>query len=573
MAANERLDQITTLVDEHGFVSVKELSNLCSVSEMTIRRDLQRLDEEQRLRRTYGGATSLRSGSVPPATGEGWPRPSMQEGSIVDRVDVLITSSVDPTYDSMLLDRVEKKSIPIIAESLTIGREETVVSVDNYQGGAALGRWASDYAREHWEGQVFALDLSYRLSNTQARSQGFIAGLKKVLPKAQIVLSINAQSQYKAAYDLTTDALTVHPNINVIFAINDTTAWGAIQACRDLGLSPDSVLVLTFGLEGDTLKNALTTGEYCKVGLAMFPEIVGRVCVEAAIAACESEPLAQELITPYAILTPETLQKFYTPDETGWQIQWDTVKSELSIPLDIDKAMRGETRTSPRRIGLIVPFREHEWYENLISSMQAHAASLKSGLEIVDADRSIQGEMDLRRREIAQLAAEQVQSGDVLLIDSGQMSLYLAEKLVQKKGFTVITNSLPVIEVLKHNAEITLISTGGELHHATGSLLGPTAEAALRELRADKLFLMGTGVTHDFGLSHTNTTEVVMKQTMIRAAREVILLADHTVFGQESVAQVAPTTAVHKLITDEALPASTRLELTQLGIKVIVARI
>jgi DeoR/GlpR family transcriptional regulator of sugar metabolism len=76
----------------------------------------------------------------------------------------------------------------------------------------------------------------------------------------------------------------------------------------------------------------------------------------------------------------------------------------------------------------------------------------------------------------------------------------------------------------------------------------------------------------DFGLSHTNLAEVTVKQAMIRAAREVILLADHTKFEQESVVQIAPVSSVHKVITDNALPASTRLDLTKLGIEIIIAR-
>jgi DeoR family fructose operon transcriptional repressor len=60
---------------------------------------------------------------------------------------------------------------------------------------------------------------------------------------------------------------------------------------------------------------------------------------------------------------------------------------------------------------------------------------------------------------------------------------------------------------------------------------------------------------------------------MIRSAREVILLADHTFFGEESVIQVAPATVVNKLITDDALPASVRLELSKLGIQVALASI
>jgi DeoR/GlpR family transcriptional regulator of sugar metabolism/ABC-type sugar transport system substrate-binding protein len=574
MAVGERREQIVSFVEERGFISVKELSDLCGVSEMTIRRDLTWLDEHERVRRTYGGATSLQPAGTPAPGHHDRERPSLRpEGSLVDRVDVLIASSVDPKYDSILLDRVGKRNIPIIAESLSIGREEAVVSVDNHGAGTALGQWVGRYAQEHWGGQALALDLSYRLTNTQARSQGFLSGLREVLPQAQVVLSINAQSQFKTAYDLATDALTVHPNINVIFAINDTTAWGAIRACRDLGLAPESLLVVPFGLEGDTLRNALMSGEYCKVGLAMFPEIVGRVCVEAAIRAHNGQPLAEHLVTPYAVLTSDTLSEFYTPADATWHINWDTVRDRLFIPLDVGSTVREKRRAYPERIGFIVPFREHEWYRNLISCMRDYVAPLDIELEIVDADRNMRGEMDLRRREIARIAADMVRPGDVILIDAGQVTTYLAERLAQKKDITVITNSLPVFQILKDKSDIALISTGGQLRPSTTSLIGHTAELALRELRADKLFLAVTGITLGFGLSHTDMAEVSMKQTMLRAAREVILLADHAVFGQESVAQVAPTEAVDTVITDEALPASVRLELKKLGIHVVVARV
>jgi hypothetical protein len=108
----------------------------------------------------------------------------------------------------------------------------------------------------------------------------------------------------------------------------------------------------------------------------------------------------------------------------------------------------------------------------------------------------------------------------------------LAEELAKKEDITVITNSVPVFDSLRNIPGITLISTGGIMRHSSETLVGPTTEAALRELRADKLFLAVTGITLDFGLSHTNVGEVAAKQAMIHAAREVILLADYTVFGR-----------------------------------------
>jgi DeoR/GlpR family transcriptional regulator of sugar metabolism len=53
----DRHERIASLVAEHGFLSVRELSEQLSVSEMTIRRDLSRLGNEA-LERTYGRAVA-----------------------------------------------------------------------------------------------------------------------------------------------------------------------------------------------------------------------------------------------------------------------------------------------------------------------------------------------------------------------------------------------------------------------------------------------------------------------------------------------------------------------------------
>lgn len=114
MPTSERLDHIIALVEERGFISVGELSQLCDVSEMTIRRDLARLDEQNRLHRTYGGAASIRTNGTGhlPLEEQITARP---EGLLLNRVDVLVATSVNPKYDGLLLERVGKKNIPIIA--------------------------------------------------------------------------------------------------------------------------------------------------------------------------------------------------------------------------------------------------------------------------------------------------------------------------------------------------------------------------------------------------------------------------------------------------------------------------
>jgi DeoR/GlpR family transcriptional regulator of sugar metabolism/ABC-type sugar transport system substrate-binding protein len=573
MTTDERLDRIVALVEKRGFVSVKELSQWFDVSDVTIRRDLQLLDETKRLRRTYGGAASLRPAALPGAIQEVEPLPPPNLSSfLTGQVDALIVPKVDSNVERVLVEQAARNQIPIIAESLETAGMCTLVAVDNHQAGLELGRWAGEYASQHLAGQANLLDLTHNLTNTLARSQGFVAGLKEVLPQAQVLLSIDAQARYQTAYQLTSDALKVHPAINIIFAINDTTAWGAYQACQDHGVDPAKLLLITFGLEGTTLKDALMSGLYCQAGLAMFPEIVGPTCIEAAIDGCTNQTMPARLVTPHAILTPQTLPHFYQKTEIGWQLKWDTVAAELTIPLHIQRSTRPADTHLPQRIGFLVPFSEHEWYKNLVTAMQIYTTRLGIELKVVDADQNLREELTLRKRSIAKIAAQLAQPGEVILIDGGEVTTFLAQELINTADLTVITNSLAVFDVLRPYPNLNLMLTGGMLRHDSQTLIGHTAEAILRELRADRLFLATTGISLDFGLSHTNPAEVTMKQAMLRAAREVVLLADHTKFDQESVMQVAPITMVNKIITDNGLPASIRLDLTKLGVEIILAK-
>jgi len=564
---NLRLEHILSLVEKKGFLSVNELSQLCGVSEMTIRRDLEQLDAQKRLQRTYGGAASYRA--APSIEDEKSTQGLAQEEKVllVDQVDVLIATSVNPYYDNLLIDRAVKKKIPIIAESIEMPNQCTVVAVDNYQAGVDLGVRTGQYLTRLGVDKAYLLDLTFHQPNTQKRSQGFAAGLSETCP-SEVVLSINSQSRLVMAYQLARDALTVYPHINLIFAINDTTAQGAIDACRDLNIDPQHMTVVTFGLEGDRLKNELMANSYCKIGLAMFPEIVGLTCIEAAIAAYNHQATPEKYVTPHVVLTAETLSEYYKKTASGWELDWDSIRGRLTFPIQVEPGLPLSTTNLPNQIGLIVPFLEHEWYKKLTALFKTYAGQYGIGLQVIDADQNVRDEVEIRRRKIAGKAASLVEPGDVVLIDGGPMARYLAEELKQKKEITVITNSVVVFDALNFKAGITLISTGGALRYSTQVLVGPTAEGALRELRADKLFLMVSGITLDFGLSHHTISEVTIKQAMIHSAREVILLADHTSFGEEAGIQVAPLTVVHHLITDDALPPSTRLDISKVGIQI-----
>jgi DeoR/GlpR family transcriptional regulator of sugar metabolism len=572
MAKEQRHEQIVRLVDKQGYLSVTDLSQVLNVSEMTIRRDLAQLDEQGRVNRTFGGAYSRSAEAAPPDGGAPPPELSKQAEVVqVDQVDVLVATSVNPYYDKLLLDLVGKKDIPVIAESSDMPGQCTVVAVDNYQAGLDLGRRAGEYLRQNGFDKANLLDLTFHLANTQARSRGFIDGLAESCPATEVVLSINARSRAATAEQITSDALSVHPQINLIFAINDSTALGAISACQALHIDPRQMVVVTFGLEGDTLRDVLVQGSYLKLGLAMFPEIVALACIDAALGAYLGKPLPEQYLTPHVVLTPHTLPDYYSRTPSGWKLNWEVVRANLDLPAPLEKGPCFNEADAPIRIGLVVPFTEHEWYQELTHYLQEYASQCGAGLHIIDMDRYVREEVELRRRAIARKAASLVEAGDVIMVDGGPIAAYLAEALHAKDDITVITNSMEVFNALNPSPGIILISTGGAIRYSSQVLVGPPAESALKELRADKLFLMVGGISLDFGLSHTNISEVTVKQAMMHSAREVILLADHTSFSTESIIQVAPLSAVNVVVTDDALDPSMRLNITKLGIRLLLA--
>ena len=56
MFMEERLNEILEIIKRDKKVLVKELSERFNVSESMIRKDLQRLESEGKIKRTYGGA-------------------------------------------------------------------------------------------------------------------------------------------------------------------------------------------------------------------------------------------------------------------------------------------------------------------------------------------------------------------------------------------------------------------------------------------------------------------------------------------------------------------------------------
>ena len=171
------------------------------------------------------------------------------------------------------------------------------------------------------------------------------------------------------------------------------------------------------------------------------------------------------------------------------------------------------------------------------------------------------------KERIAQKAETMIDTGDVIILDSGSTTTYIAKRIKYKKDFTIITNALNIASELAAS-EIELILVGGILREKSFSLVGPLADEGLRNLTADKLFLGVDGIHFDFGLTTPNMLEAKVNQLMIKAASKVILVADSSKFGRRSLGVISDISSVDVVITDNNAADQDIYRIKQMGIQV-----
>jgi DeoR/GlpR family transcriptional regulator of sugar metabolism len=415
--------------------------------------------------------------------------------------------------------------------------------------------------------KVHVLDITLTtLPNTQERSAGFMDGLRSVLGEVVPVISVDGRGLYNDVYQIATDALRLHPEVNLIFGINDDSVLGGIQAYLDLGRDPDLLVAVGMGGEGKTVFDALTAHSPLKACLGMFPEIVGYLAVDAIVHLWNGGEIGGDIITPTAVITPENITDFYTHDGHGWQF-----KPASIVPLLAFDWLNPPPLKLPKHISFLILYPTHEWYQNVAKAMQERAGELGATFSAEDINDDLRAEIRELRRLIGKMAASYVNEGEKIILDSGSTTTYMAHFLKGFQDLTVITNSYEVFQQLRSEPHIKLILTGGEFDKASQSFVGRSPHLLLQEIRADKAFIVAGGLSTSFGVSSLDQSEAEVRRSMIQSAREVIVLADHTVFDTDSNVRVTGLEKVDTVITDTGVLSSQSLELTQRGIKVLVA--
>lgn len=196
----------------------------------------------------------------------------------------------------------------------------------------------------------------------------------------------------------------------------------------------------------------------------------------------------------------------------------------------------------------------------------ARAVSPKSD-EFAFATRDTH-QMD-EKEAIGRACAELLRPNQSLILDAGTTVYHVARHL-DSKSPQVITNSLPVANLLASNPRVEVLVSGGMIYPRLGVLVGPLAVEAFSRLHADVAIMSSGGITLE-GITNSHGLLIDIQRAMIAAAQRVIFCLDHSKFDRRSVSFLCGLEEVDVVVTDRLAPGPLLDGLRTRGIEVIQA--
>ncbi len=158
------------------------------------------------------------------------------------------------------------------------------------------------------------------------------------------------------------------------------------------------------------------------------------------------------------------------------------------------------------------------------------------------------------KRCLARLAAECIQDGDSIFLDSSSSTEFIIPLMKRRKNLKIVTNGAKHAVMLSTLTDSVMYCTGGKLREHSLSYAGHAAAQALSAFHFGKAFISCRSLSMEEGLTDSCDEEAALRQIVIRHSQQTYLLADHSKLDQVSFFHIAPASCLYALITD--LPPS-----------------
>ena len=153
--------------------------------------------------------------------------------SMINRgVDGIVLAPIDKKSMVGVVERAVAAKIPVVIFDSGIDTEKFVsqVATDNYHA----GEMGADRVAKLLDGagKVAMVMVQPGAASTMAREQGFKDRIEKVYPQLHIVDERYGWADFAKSLAVSENILTAHPEVEVLFASNESSTVGAAQALK-----------------------------------------------------------------------------------------------------------------------------------------------------------------------------------------------------------------------------------------------------------------------------------------------------------------------------------------------------
>ena len=147
-------------------------------------------------------------------------------------VDAICVAPIDKTAMAGVVDRAAKAGIPVIIFDSGVDTQNFVsqVATDNYGAGKLAAQRMGEVLGG--KGEVVIVAVQPGAASTMARESGFEDAIKEKFPGIKIVDKRFGMADFAKSLQVAENMLTAFPNVQGMFASNESSAVGAAQAVK-----------------------------------------------------------------------------------------------------------------------------------------------------------------------------------------------------------------------------------------------------------------------------------------------------------------------------------------------------
>lgn len=155
------------------------------------------------------------------------------------------------------------------------------------------------------------------------------------------------------------------------------------------------------------------------------------------------------------------------------------------------------------------------------------------------------------KQKIAELISQIIHDGEYIFLDASSTAVAIAKAIKNKKGLTIITNSLEISIELLDVADCKVILTGGEIVSTAFGVVGQITDKTIRSYYVDKAIISSKGFDLEKGFTDSDERHANNKRSMLESARGKILAIDSSKFEKVSFAKIGDLRDITTIVTDE----------------------